>query len=84
MGCVAKLYLFNLILNRYNYATNPWGCGYYNNPEKESVCAPCKIKQYMNKISGHLMDRIDLHIEVTPVGFEKLALKNYARLKKVQ
>ena len=52
---------------------NPCPCGYYNHPEKECVCAPGVVQKYLNKISGPLMDRIDLHVEVTPVSFEKLS-----------
>lgn len=51
---------------------NPCPCGYYNHPEKECVCAPGVVKKYLNKISGPLMDRIDLHVEVTPVSFDEL------------
>ena len=52
---------------------NPCPCGYYNHPEKECVCAPGIVKKYLNKISGPLLDRIDLHVEVTPVSYDKLA-----------
>jgi len=52
---------------------NPCPCGYYNHPDKECVCAPGVVKKYLNKISGPLMDRIDLHVEVTPVSYDKLA-----------
>jgi len=52
---------------------NPCPCGYYNHPEKECVCAPGVVKKYLNKISGPLLDRIDLHVEVTPVSYDKLA-----------
>lgn len=52
---------------------NPCPCGYYNHPEKECVCAPGVVQRYLNKISGPLLDRIDLHVEVTPVSFEELA-----------
>ena len=52
---------------------NPCPCGYYNHPEKECVCVPGMVQKYLNKISGPLMDRIDIHIEVVPVPFEKLA-----------
>ncbi len=52
---------------------NPCPCGYYNHPDKDCVCAPGIVKRYLNKISGPLLDRIDLHVEVTPVGFEELA-----------
>src|SRR5690606_7642807 len=51
---------------------NPCPCGYYNHPEKECVCAPGIVQKYLNKISGPLLDRIDLHIEVTPVPFGEL------------
>jgi len=52
---------------------NPCPCGQYNHPEKECVCAPGMVGKYLNKISGPLLDRIDIHIEVTPVPFEKLS-----------
>ena len=51
---------------------NPCPCGYYNHPEKDCVCAPGIVQKYLNKISGPLLDRIDLHIEVTPVPFSEL------------
>jgi len=46
---------------------NPCPCGYYNHPEKDCVCAPGVVQKYMSRISGPLLDRIDLHVEVTPV-----------------
>lgn len=52
---------------------NPCPCGYYNHPEKECVCAPGVVQKYLNKISGPLLDRIDLHVEVTPVPFKDLS-----------
>ncbi|TVR81509.1 MAG: ATP-binding protein [Chitinophagaceae bacterium] len=52
---------------------NPCPCGYYNHPEKECVCAPGIVQKYLNKISGPLMDRIDLHVEVTPVSISDLS-----------
>lgn len=52
---------------------NPCPCGYLTHPTKECVCSPSAVQKYLNKISGPLMDRIDLHIEVVPVPFEKLA-----------
>ncbi len=55
-------------------AMNPCPCGYYNDPERECVCSPGLVKTYLNKISGPLLDRIDLHIEVTPVPFKDLAM----------
>lgn len=54
---------------------NPCPCGYYNHPEKDCVCAPGVVQKYLNKISGPLLDRIDIHIEVTPVKFDELADK---------
>jgi magnesium chelatase family protein len=48
-------------------AMNPCPCGYYNHPEKACVCSPGVVKKYLNRISGPLMDRIDLHVEVIPV-----------------
>jgi magnesium chelatase family protein len=53
-------------------AMNPCPCGYYNHPEKECVCAPGVVQRYLNKISGPLLDRIDIHVEVTPVAFGEL------------
>jgi magnesium chelatase family protein len=52
---------------------NPCPCGYYNHPDKECVCAPGVVQKYLSKVSGPLLDRIDIHIEVTPVSFEQLA-----------
>lgn len=52
---------------------NPCPCGYYNHPEKECVCGPGVVKRYLNRISGPLLDRIDLHVEVTPVSVHELS-----------
>jgi magnesium chelatase family protein len=52
---------------------NPCPCGYYNHPEKDCMCSPGIVQKYLNKISGPLLDRIDMHLEVVPVPFEKLA-----------
>lgn len=52
---------------------NPCPCGFFNHPEKECVCAPGVVQKYLNKISGPLLDRIDLHVEVTPVSFNELS-----------
>jgi magnesium chelatase family protein len=52
---------------------NPCPCGYYNHPDKECTCSPVMVQRYLNKISGPLLDRIDLHVEVTPVPFNELA-----------
>jgi magnesium chelatase family protein len=54
---------------------NPCPCGYFNHPEKECVCAPGVVQKYLSKISGPLLDRIDIHIEVTPVQFDDLMQK---------
>jgi len=51
---------------------NPCPCGYYNHPEKECVCGPGVVQRYLNKVSGPLLDRIDLHVEVTPVTFDQM------------
>ena len=51
---------------------NPCKCGYYGSKEKECTCTPQSIEKYMGKISGPLLDRIDIHIEVTPVKYQKL------------
>ncbi|MDR3246274.1 MAG: YifB family Mg chelatase-like AAA ATPase [Prevotellaceae bacterium] len=54
---------------------NPCPCGYYNHPEKKCVCPPGAVKKYLSRISGPLLDRIDMHIEVIPVPFDKLSEK---------
>ena len=51
---------------------NPCPCGYYNHPDKECVCAPGTVQRYLNKVSGPLLDRIDIHVEVTPVSFDEM------------
>jgi magnesium chelatase family protein len=52
---------------------NPCPCGFYNHPEKQCSCPPGLVTKYLNKISGPLLDRIDLHVEVTPVAFSQLS-----------
>lgn len=52
---------------------NPCPCGFYNHPEKECTCPAGAVQKYLNKISGPLLDRIDLHVEVTPVPFSALS-----------
>ena len=53
-------------------AMNPCPCGYYNHPQQECSCSPGVVQKYLNRISGPLMDRIDLHVEVVPVPFREL------------
>jgi len=53
-------------------AMNPCPCGFYNHPHKECHCSTAQIHKYLHKISGPLLDRIDLHIEVAPVNYEAL------------
>jgi len=53
-------------------AMNPCPCGYYNHPEKECVCSVGAIQKYLHRLSGPLLDRIDIHLEVTPVPIDKL------------
>ncbi|QNR25260.1 YifB family Mg chelatase-like AAA ATPase [Croceimicrobium hydrocarbonivorans] len=52
---------------------NPCPCGYFNHPSKDCVCAPGAVQKYLNRISGPLLDRIDLHVEVSPVSFDEIA-----------
>lgn len=52
---------------------NPCPCGYYNHPTRPCVCAPGAVQRYMNKISGPLLDRIDIQVEIVPVPFEKIS-----------
>ncbi|MBQ8542729.1 MAG: YifB family Mg chelatase-like AAA ATPase [Bacteroidaceae bacterium] len=52
---------------------NPCPCGFYNHPTKACVCTPAQVQRYLNRISGPLLDRIDLQIEIVPVPFEKIS-----------
>ncbi len=54
---------------------NPCPCGYYNHPERECVCGPGAVQRYLSKISGPLLDRIDLHVEVIPVSFDEISAR---------
>lgn len=58
---------------------NPCPCGYYNHPHHECVCSPGQIHRYLNKISGPLLDRIDIQVEVMPVAVEELATARAAK-----
>ena len=62
---------------------NPCPCGYYNHPEKECVCGPGVVQKYLAKISGPLLDRIDLHVEVTPVSFDQMTANRPAEPSEV-
>ena len=68
-----------LVLGRSNsiLSPQPCPCGYYNHPDKDCVCGPGIVKKYLNKISGPLLDRIDLHVEVTPVSYDELSTNEY-------
>ncbi len=52
---------------------NPCPCGYYNHPTKQCVCTPGQIVRYLNKISGPLLDRIDIHCEILPLTFSEIS-----------
>ncbi|MGE5419443.1 MAG: YifB family Mg chelatase-like AAA ATPase, partial [Chloroflexota bacterium] len=54
---------------------NPCPCGFHNHPEKECMCSTGMVQKYLNRISGPLLDRIDIHIEVVPVNYDKLSDK---------
>ncbi|AFD08983.1 YifB family Mg chelatase-like AAA ATPase [Solitalea canadensis] len=62
---------------------NPCPCGFYNHPEKECVCAPGVVQKYLSKISGPLLDRIDIHVEVTPVAFHELSAERLSEKSEV-
>jgi magnesium chelatase family protein len=52
---------------------NPCPCGYYNHPTKACVCSPGQVQKYLNKISGPLLDRIDIQVEIVPVSFDEIS-----------
>lgn len=52
---------------------NPCPCGYYNHPERPCLCSPGAVQKYMNRVSGPLLDRIDIQVEIVPVPFEKIS-----------
>ncbi len=59
---------------------NPCPCGFYNHPDRACSCPPGAVQKYLNRISGPLLDRIDLHVEVTPVGFSELSSADVGEL----
>ncbi|MBK8557345.1 MAG: YifB family Mg chelatase-like AAA ATPase [Lewinellaceae bacterium] len=63
---------------------NPCPCGYYNHPEKDCVCGPGVVKRYVSKISGPLLDRIDLHVEVTPVSYDELSSREKTKINSTE
>lgn len=56
-------------------AMNPCPCGYYGHPKRQCTCTDRQVRQYLNRISGPLLDRFDLHIEVEPVSFDSLSAR---------
>ncbi len=62
---------------------NPCPCGYFNHPEKECICGSAVVQKYLSKVSGPLLDRIDIHIEVTPVDFDQLTERRKAEKSEV-
>jgi magnesium chelatase family protein len=62
---------------------NPCPCGYYNHPEKECVCGPGIVQRYLSKVSGPLLDRIDLHVEVVPVSFDEMTAKRASETSEI-
>lgn len=62
---------------------NPCPCGYYNHPDKECTCSSAAVRRYVGRISGPLMDRIDLHVEITPVSREELSSTEPAEASEV-
>ena len=58
-----------------NVSMIPCPCGFYNHPTKQCICQPGTVQKYLNKISGPLLDRIDMNIQVTPVSFDTISSK---------
>ena len=68
-------YIFSLTLGKLWFDCGPHGCpcGYYGDPLKECTCSPILIQKYRARVSGPLLDRIDIHIEVPPVRYKELS-----------
>lgn len=64
-------------------AMNPCQCGYFNHPSKECTCSAIMVQRYLSKISGPLLDRIDLHVEITPVSFDEMTKQNTSETSSV-
>ena len=62
---------------------NPCPCGYYNHPERECICGPGVVQRYLSKVSGPLLDRIDLHVEVVPVSFDEMTARRKSESSEV-
>lgn len=62
---------------------NPCPCGYYNHPDKECICGPGIVQRYLSKVSGPLLDRIDLHVEVVPVSFDEMTARRKSESSEV-
>ena len=62
---------------------NPCPCGYYNHPTRPCLCPPGNVQKYMNRISGPLLDRIDIQIEIVPVPFEKISEQQPAEYSEI-
>lgn len=65
-------WVYSVVSRNAYKATQVCPCGFFNHPDKECICAPGVVQKYLSKISGPLLDRIDLHVEVTPVHFDEL------------
>jgi magnesium chelatase family protein len=64
-------------------ATHLCPCGFYNHPTRECICGPGVVQKYVSKVSGPLLDRIDIHVEVTPVSFNELSAEIRAEKSQV-
>ncbi|GEM68751.1 hypothetical protein SMI01S_23570 [Sphingobacterium mizutaii NBRC 14946 = DSM 11724] len=65
--------IYRYVVQNANRATHECPCGFYNHPTRRCICGSYAVQKYISKISGPLLDRIDIHIEVTPVEFNELS-----------